>query len=327
MLYGPKVLVEIASWVFPDFKFNWLVAETKKNIPKELNFKQEAENIRKVKSLYSHFNWLKIPDVYNDLSTERVLVMEFVEGGNVNDVDYMRRESIDLFEVSDKLGKLYSSMIFKKGFVHSDPHPGNILVKKEDGTVKIILLDHGLYAVVSDFVRREYAGLWISILNKDQEGIKKHCSALGVGNYSDFFACMVTARSKQAIDSGIVETKYTEKEKELFQRGVPLLLAQIMQTLSLVNKEMLLLLKTNDLLRGIEYTLKTENRMSSFLIMSRHCIRCIYEDNRKKIVSRTSKLLLYGKEQWDLFKITLYYFYLSVKTLSLKSALRSFVFD
>lgn len=55
---------------------------------------------------------------------------------------------INPYEVSDKLGQLYSEMIFKRGFVHSDPHPGNIMVKKtEKGTTEIILLDHGLYAV------------------------------------------------------------------------------------------------------------------------------------------------------------------------------------
>ena len=46
------------------------------------------------------------------------------------------------------LGKLYSEMIFVKGYVHCDPHPGNVLVHKSDkeGT-QIVLLDHGLYAV------------------------------------------------------------------------------------------------------------------------------------------------------------------------------------
>lgn len=51
-------------------------------------------------------------------------------------------------EISDKLGSLYSEMIFKNGFVHSDPHPGNLLVNKDkNGQLNLILLDHGLYAV------------------------------------------------------------------------------------------------------------------------------------------------------------------------------------
>lgn len=83
-----------------------------------------------------------------DLTTKRVLTMEFVEGGQVNDVKYIREHKINPYEVTSKLGKLYSQMIFINGFVHSDPHPGNILVRKtKNGDCDIILLDHGLYAV------------------------------------------------------------------------------------------------------------------------------------------------------------------------------------
>lgn len=74
--------------------------------------------------------------------------MEYIEAGQVNDLPYIRANKIDPYEVSHKLGCLYSQMIFGEGFVHSDPHPGNILVKKnESNGVDIILLDHGLYAV------------------------------------------------------------------------------------------------------------------------------------------------------------------------------------
>lgn len=74
--------------------------------------------------------------------------MEFVEGGQVNDLDYINKNKISTTEVSDRLGHLYSRMIFNEGFVHSDPHPGNILVRKsESGSAEIVLLDHGLYAV------------------------------------------------------------------------------------------------------------------------------------------------------------------------------------
>lgn len=74
--------------------------------------------------------------------------MEYLDGGQVNDLEYIRANKIDPFEVSDKLGHLYSHMIFIEGFVHSDPHPGNILVQKQPtGKTNLILLDHGLYAV------------------------------------------------------------------------------------------------------------------------------------------------------------------------------------
>lgn len=73
--------------------------------------------------------------------------MEFLDGGHVNDVGYLRQNNLNPYEVSGKLGRLYSRMIFVAGFVHSDPHPGNILIKNNGHGADVVLLDHGLYAV------------------------------------------------------------------------------------------------------------------------------------------------------------------------------------
>ena len=56
--------------------------------------------------------------------------------------------SLSILKVSNKVGKLYSEMIFVQGFIHCDPHPGNILIRKNGrGSVEIVMLDHGLYQV------------------------------------------------------------------------------------------------------------------------------------------------------------------------------------
>lgn len=53
-----------------------------------------------------------------------------------------------LFQISLKLGRMYSEMIFLRGFIHCDPHPGNILIRKgSKGKAEIVMLDHGLYSV------------------------------------------------------------------------------------------------------------------------------------------------------------------------------------
>lgn len=142
-----EYLCKIMSWVFPDFKMQWLVDETKKNLPQELNFLHEGENAEKAAEMFKSYKWLKVPKIHWNLSTQRVLTMDFLDGGQVNDLEYIKSNKIDAFEVANKIGQLYSNMIFTNGFVHSDPHPGNILVKKTSHGVDIILLDHGLYAV------------------------------------------------------------------------------------------------------------------------------------------------------------------------------------
>lgn len=84
-----EFIINTMSKVFPDFQMQWLVDETKKNIAKELDFLQEGQNAEKVAELFSNYKWLKVPKIFWDYSTERVLVMEYVYGGQVNDVNYI----------------------------------------------------------------------------------------------------------------------------------------------------------------------------------------------------------------------------------------------
>lgn len=223
------------SWVFPDFKMQWLVDETKKNLPQELNFLHEGENAEKAAEMFRNFKWLKVPKIFWNLSTKRVLTMDFLEGGQVNDLEYIKSNNIDAFEVANKIGQLYSNMIFTNGFVHSDPHPGNILVKKAPHGVEIILLDHGLYAVrifqkmiygvflsdvivccsqnLTDRFRYNYSKLWLSILKVDREGMRYHSGTLGIKReLYPLFACMLTGRPWESVVAGIDKTKQSSEE-------------------------------------------------------------------------------------------------------------------
>ncbi|XP_059817604.1 aarF domain-containing protein kinase 1 isoform X4 [Hypanus sabinus] len=206
-----EILVQSVSWLFPDFSFAWLVDETKKNMPLELDFLKEGHNTEKMAKMLKHFHFLKVPKIHWELSTSRVLAMEFMEGGQVNDREFMKENGINVNEITQYLGKLYSEMIFVNGFVHCDPHPGNVLVRKSPQTNKaeIVLLDHGLY---------------------------------------------------QDVEIRLNAAKYLPRINELLNK---------------VPRQMLLLLKTNDLLRGIETSLQTRANASSFITMSRCCIRAV----------------------------------------------------
>lgn len=105
--------------------------------------------IFQVSALFKDYKWLRVPRIHWPISSQRVLVMEYLQGGQIDDTSYLDANKIDRLEVASKIGQLYSNMIFVHGYVHSDPHPGNLLVHRAasgSGT-DIILLDHGLYAV------------------------------------------------------------------------------------------------------------------------------------------------------------------------------------
>ncbi|XP_011505757.1 PREDICTED: uncharacterized aarF domain-containing protein kinase 1 [Ceratosolen solmsi marchali] len=313
-----SVLVKITSWIFPDFKFDWLVDETKKNIPRELDFNLEGKNAEKVKMLFSNYSWLHIPKIYWDVSSNRVLTMEFIDGGQVNDIKYYQDNKINPYEISNKLGSLYSHMIFITGFVHSDPHPGNIMIRKNNNKPEIVLLDHGLYAELSDKFRWEYSKLWLAILNSDKVAMQKHSANLGVNDMYGLLACMVSGRTWDTIINGVQKIRYSSDEKDLFQKEIPDLLPKITEVLEKVNRNMLLVLKTNDLIRSIEYNLNTHTQMSAFLEMSKCCVKSVYGEKLKNCTSRWSMWFIFLQEQWSLFKIVLYYTYLGMANFNIK---------
>lgn len=95
-------------------------------------------------------------------------------------------------------------MIFVNGFVHCDPHPGNVLVRKgpDTGKVEIVLLDHGLYQALTEEFRLDHCHLWQSLIWTDTEKVKKYCQRLGAGDFHPLLACMLTACSWNSVNRG-----------------------------------------------------------------------------------------------------------------------------
>ncbi|KAM4665333.1 aarF domain-containing protein kinase 1 isoform 5-T7 [Amazona ochrocephala] len=310
-----EVLLLVVKQIFPDFEFMWLVEEAKKNLPLELDFLHEGRNAEKVADMFKNFDFLKVPRIYWELSSSRVLLMEFMEGGQVNDRAYMERNGIDVNEISRNLGKLYSEMIFVNGFVHCDPHPGNVLVKKcpASGKAHIILLDHGLYQVLSESFRMDYCRLWQALIKADMKRVQKYSRRLGAGDMYPLFACVVTARSWEAVNRGIDKSPVSASEDMEIRSNTAAYLPQITQLLNNVPRQMLLLLKTNDLLRGIELALNTRASASSFLNMSRCCIRAVSRYQRSKSHSLYRKAQISLTEALSLWQISLYELFLWLK--------------
>eukprot|EP00850_Spirogloea_muscicola_P006811 SM000033S12332 [mRNA] locus=s33:244821:247672:+ [translate_table: standard] len=122
-------LSKAVAWLFPGYQFEWLVPEFSKNLSKELDFVQEAGNVERTARVFASKEELRMPMIYRDMSTKRVLTMEFMEGCRIDNVASLREQGLDLTQIADVLVEVFAEMIFCHGFVHSDPHPGNILVQ------------------------------------------------------------------------------------------------------------------------------------------------------------------------------------------------------
>lgn len=139
--------------------------------------------------------------------------MSFEEGKPITDKKYIKENNISIKEAGKNLTDIFNSQIFKHGFVHSDPHPGNILLRNEIESgrkkLKIVLLDHGLYRILEDDFRFNYMDIWRGIINQNKELLKKSCNNVGIDKVELFMSILTSKTYDDLMDQN---AKYdTEK--------------------------------------------------------------------------------------------------------------------
>ena len=197
------IAVKAIKVFFPELDFDWLADELRANLPLEMDFVNEGRNAARAARNFHHGDGggaavVVIPAVYWPLTPRRILTMEFSPGRPVTDIEYLQHHAIDRDQVARAVTQVFAEMIFCHGFVHADPHGGNLFVRpKKDGLpgdFELVLLDHGLYREVERDVRLHYAGLWEAIISGNEKGINLHSHALGAGHLYQLFSTMLTSR-------------------------------------------------------------------------------------------------------------------------------------
>ena len=131
---------------------------------KELDYRIEARNLQQFKNFYRQESSFTVPKTYKELSTEKVLVMDLVQGCKITDVQQMEDWGLDPKEIAEKGMDIYLKQIFEFGYFHADPHPGNIIVRK-DGV--ICLIDFGMVGKLLKRDKLAFAGIIVAMANKD----------------------------------------------------------------------------------------------------------------------------------------------------------------
>ena len=121
-------------------------------LPLELDFGREASAIVGLRAALGDRVDVVVPEVVEELTTERLLVMELMYGVRITDRDAMLEAGIEPGAVAELLNDAYADQLFVRNVLHADPHPGNILVQPGQEGPKLVLLDHGLTLdIESDF--------------------------------------------------------------------------------------------------------------------------------------------------------------------------------
>jgi len=127
-----------------------MINEFKRLLTRELDYTVEARSIEHFRRDFSDVADVFIPDIYWNLTTKRVLTMDFIRGIPIDEVDKIKKANIDPKKVAINLGQAVARMIFVKGYFHGDPHGGNVLVQSGG---KIALLDFGSIGYLDDKTR------------------------------------------------------------------------------------------------------------------------------------------------------------------------------
>ena len=141
-----------------------IVETFERSMHKELDYLHEARNIEQFGKFYKDNSDFHVPSVYKQYSTEKVLVMEYVRGCKITDVQQLRDWGLEPRKLAEKGIDVYLKQIFEKGYFHADPHPGNVIIRK-DGS--ICLVDYGMVGKLTQKDKFSFAGVFISMARRD----------------------------------------------------------------------------------------------------------------------------------------------------------------
>jgi aarF domain-containing kinase len=298
-----KLVLKIVKQFYPTLNFDWIVDEFRSCLESELNFKIEAENSKKTKIAFENDSKFRrmvlIPKVYDNLTSERVLTMEFITGFKINDIEGMKSAGLDLKMINHLMYEVFMEMIFKHNFLHCDPHPGNILINTpvNGGDIRIVILDHGIYKIIPSNIVTKFSRLFLAILEKDFKTISELSKDFDisveileeiVSLLKKDFKSLDTDDLREEIGNFIM--KQSESNK-----------IQASEALKTIPREFYFIIKVIDVLRSNERCLtcetKTRKIPSSLFILANYCLNHQDPKSISNLIVNYFKLL-----KWFIFR-------------------------
>lgn len=132
----------------------------------ELDYIKEGQHADTFRMNFSGDSRIGVPEVFWEYTTQHVLTMEYVAGYKVNDYMALERAGLDRTRIADTLISAYLQQLLTDAFFHADPHPGNLLVKK-DGT--LVFLDFGMVGRIEKGMREELIAFVLALFKKDTD--------------------------------------------------------------------------------------------------------------------------------------------------------------
>ena len=184
-----EILRNFAAWAdgrFESFRALHLVpvvAEFDQGLRREIDFRLEGAHLRLFGERYGNEPMLVVPKFHAELSGEGLVVLDFVEGTKISEVERLREAGIDLPRLARTGSDLILRQIFEHGFFHADPHPGNILVLPGG---KVCFLDFGAVGILSAEQQECLADFLIAVEERDAHALSRTLQRMSAVEAPDF---------------------------------------------------------------------------------------------------------------------------------------------
>lgn len=162
-----RVIEENTKWgVF--YRVVDLTEEFSQAIREEVDYTIEGRNADRFRKMFLDSEEVKIPKVYWEFTSVRVLVLEYIDGVKISNLDMLEVKGYDRDKIARRLANTIFRQIYIHGFFHADPHPGNVAVMKDE---VIALMDFGMVGRVGDELKSQFVNLVLAIVRQDTKAM------------------------------------------------------------------------------------------------------------------------------------------------------------
>jgi ubiquinone biosynthesis protein len=159
-------LVDKYSDVVRKYRINDFLEQFRTTLLDELDFRREADNLKRLGDIVREYPSLVVPQPVEAYTSGRVLTMDYIEGAKISDLNPVVRLEYNHSQLAEDLSKAYLDQILVHGFLHADPHPGNILLTPDK---RLALIDLGMVAFLTQNRRDQTVQLLLAINNNEPE--------------------------------------------------------------------------------------------------------------------------------------------------------------
>ncbi|XP_068789662.1 uncharacterized aarF domain-containing protein kinase 5 isoform X1 [Struthio camelus] len=292
-----EILLRIVEFMHPSFGFSWVLEDLKGTLAQELDFENEGRNAERCARDLRDFSYVVVPRVHWDKCSKRVLTADYCEGCKITNVEGIRSQGLGVQDAADKLIRLFAEQIFYTGFIHADPHPGNVLVRRgPDGKAQLVLLDHGLYEFLSERDRTALCQLWRAIILRDDAAMKMRSAELGVKDY--FLFCEILMQRPIHMGQLALANVLTREETAYMQDMAKHHFERIMQVLRDLPRPMLLVFRNINTVRSINVALGAP--VDRYFLMAKSAVRSFSRlSGQKSSGIRGSSVFRWLRVAWE----------------------------